>query len=177
MHFYSHGFRYIYSNSLWVTIHHLEIEMEVYNNRHLRSFPMGTTMRAHRIPHDDRRLWVKWNVGHAERSDTTLLTVVPVVQSLHSRLRRWKWTFYSNWLNKYSNILKWNGGPRRETSSSLCGDPYISSQGGRSSQSPVIIINQEYSVCFGRSPTGQSPRIGTDSYQGIINGRSDARRT
>ena len=36
----------------------------------------------------------------------------------------------------------------RETNRSLCGDPYISSQGFGSSQSPVIfIITQEYSVC------------------------------
>ena len=46
----------------------------------------------------------------------------------------------------------------RETNKSLCGDPYISSQGFESSQSPVIfIITQEYSVCVVRSPTGQSP--------------------
>ena len=48
----------------------------------------------------------------------------------------------------------------RETNRSLCGDPYISSQGFRSSQSPVIfIITQEYSVCVGRSPTGQLREI------------------
>ena len=46
----------------------------------------------------------------------------------------------------------------RETNRSLCGDPYISSQGFGSSQSPVIfIITQEYSVCVVRSPTGQPP--------------------
>ena len=45
-----------------------------------------------------------------------------------------------------------------ETNRSLCGDPYISSQGFESSQSPVIfIITQEYSVCVVRSPTGQPP--------------------
>ena len=45
-----------------------------------------------------------------------------------------------------------------ETNRSLCRDPYISSQGFESSQSPVIfIITQEHSVCVGRSPTGQPP--------------------
>ena len=54
----------------------------------------------------------------------------------------------------------------RETNRSLCRDPYDSSQGYYSSQSPFIfIITPEYSVCVDRSPAGQPPGNRTLGYQ------------
>ena len=45
-----------------------------------------------------------------------------------------------------------------ETNRSLCRDPYDSSQGSYSSQSPFIfIITPGYSACVDRSPAGQPP--------------------
>ena len=53
-----------------------------------------------------------------------------------------------------------------ETNRSLCRDPYDSSQGFYSSQSPfIIIITPGYSVCVDRSPADQPPGNGTLGYQ------------
>ena len=85
-----------------------------------------------------------------------------------------KINFLQQLQTNYRSILtsNRNRGPVRETSSSLCGGPYVSPQGSRSSQpSFIIIFTQEHSVCIGRPPAGQSPGIGTIGYQRTLNGR------
>ena len=128
--------------------------MEENLNKVPGSIRIGTVVRAHRTLSGNRRQSA--TCGKTGHYASDCKTNGPKFAFAPKVIRM-------NYLQRYRTrkaiTLRVSRTTARETNRSLCRDPYYSSQGFYSSQSPFIFIfTPEYSSCVDRSPTGQPPR-------------------